>query len=111
MLLRSSETIVDMNQLNRRYYFDLDELQMKGIVFTNARNAEKIKVKNMDIFNVAVGYRKLWNGVVDEEDRRIEPMKKGRYQTHWRKIKDAIDHLGTARSKSRNARALRTLCV
>lgn len=69
---------------------DFDDLQLKGLEFTKERNAE-FKERDCGSFSMNIDYRSEWNSIVDEKDRRIESMKKGRYKTRWRPIKNDID--------------------
>ncbi|KAJ0116950.1 hypothetical protein J7T55_003364 [Diaporthe amygdali] len=69
---------------------DFDDLQLKGLEFTRERNAEFEKL-DLGKFKLDVDYRSMWNRIVDEKEKRIEPMKKGRYKTRWRRVKNDMD--------------------
>lgn len=69
---------------------DFDNLQVDGLNFTNERNAV-FKEKGLGSFQLNRDYRSFWNRQVDEKEKRIEPMKKGRYKTRWRRIKNDLD--------------------
>lgn len=69
---------------------DFDDLQLKGLESTREWNAEFEK-RGLGYLRPDVNYRNMWNTVVDEKERRIEPMKKGRYKTRWRRIKNDMD--------------------
>jgi hypothetical protein len=69
---------------------DFDELQVTGMKFTEAQNLELI-ARDLGQYNDKVNYRRRWNETVNTKERRIEPMKKGRYKTRWRRIKNDID--------------------
>ncbi|KAK7422970.1 hypothetical protein QQX98_001260 [Neonectria punicea] len=69
---------------------DFDDLQVKGLEFAKTQNLE-LRAANVPTLNVGTDYRKLWNAIVSEKEGRIEPMKKGRYKTRWRRIKNDID--------------------
>lgn len=61
---------------------DFDDLQVKGSEFTRALNQD-LAARGLGSYTVDVDYRRLWNHLASEKekDRRIEPMKKGRYKT------------------------------
>ncbi|KAJ4387217.1 hypothetical protein N0V93_007806 [Gnomoniopsis smithogilvyi] len=69
---------------------DFDDLQRKGLEFSRKQN---VMLEQMDAgtLNLNVDYRSKWNIKVDEKEKRIEPMKKGRYKTRWRRIKNDRD--------------------
>lgn len=69
---------------------DFDNLQHKGLEFTRKQNAV---FENMGLgsLRLDVNYRSMWNVEVDEKEKRIEPIKKGRYKTRWRRIKNDRD--------------------
>jgi hypothetical protein len=69
---------------------DFNDLQVKGIEFSKAQNAE-LQARNLGQLNAKVDYRNLWNSIAGEKEGRIEPMKKGRYKTRWRRIKNDKD--------------------
>lgn len=69
---------------------DFDDLQSRGIEFMKAQNVE-LQARDLGEYNVNVDFRRLWNEVVREKEGRIEPMKKGRYKTRWRRIKNDTD--------------------
>jgi hypothetical protein len=69
---------------------DFDDLQLKGLEFTREQNAV-LEKKGLGYLKLGVDYRSMWNRAVDEKEKRIEPMKKGRYKTRWRRIKNDID--------------------
>ncbi|KAM5341725.1 hypothetical protein ACJ41O_014756 [Fusarium nematophilum] len=72
---------------------DFDDLQVKGIEFTKAKNAEleALDMGPLNKFKINVDYKRCWNEIVAEKERRIEPMKKGRYKTRWRRIRNDVD--------------------
>ena len=69
---------------------DFDDLQLKGLEFTKEQNAV-LEKKGLGYIKLGVDYRSMWNRAVDEKEKRIEPMKKGRYKTRWRRIKNDMD--------------------
>lgn len=69
---------------------DFDELQQKGLEFTRKQN-DVLEQMGLGSLNLDVDYRTMWNIEVDEKEKRIEPMKKGRYKTRWRRIKNDRD--------------------
>lgn len=84
---------VDGMDLDERWgeeNINFDDLQLRGVEFTKAQNAE-LEAMDLGQFNINVDYRRKWNQVVDNKERRIEPIKKGRYKTTWRRIKNDID--------------------
>jgi hypothetical protein len=69
---------------------DFDDLQVKGVEFSKMQNAE-LQAARLGELNVRINYRELWNAIVSEKEGRIESMKKGRYKTRWRRIKNDTD--------------------
>ncbi|KAG8158224.1 hypothetical protein KVR01_011985 [Diaporthe batatas] len=71
---------------------NFDELQQKGIEFSRRQNdvREQMGLGPLSL-KLDVDYRAMWNTEVDEKEKRIEPMKKGRYKTRWRRIKNDMD--------------------
>lgn len=69
---------------------DFDDLQAKGLEFSRMQNAE-LQAAELGELNLRTSYRELWNAIVSEKEGRIEPMKKGRYKTRWRRIKNDMD--------------------
>ena len=69
---------------------DFDDLQAQGIEFNRVQNAE-LMANGLSQYNVNVDYRSRWNEVVRSKDGRISPMKRGRYKSRWRRIKNDVD--------------------
>lgn len=69
---------------------DFDDLQVQGLKFTKQQNAI-FRKNGLGSFQLNHDYRSFWNKQVDEKEKRIEPMKKGRYKTQWRRIKNDMD--------------------
>jgi hypothetical protein len=69
---------------------DFEGLQHKGLEFTRKQNAV-FKKMGLGSLRLDVDYRSMWNTKVDEKEKRIEPMKRGRYKTRWRLIKNDSD--------------------
>lgn len=71
-------------------HLDFDNLRIEGLKYTTHRNAV-LKEKSIGSLQLNRDYRSYWNTQVDEKEKRIEPMRKGRYKTQWRRIKNDID--------------------
>lgn len=87
------EDFVDGMDLDEKWgeeNIDFDDLQVKGIEFANRLNPE-LQAANLSQLNVRTDFRKRWNAIVSRKERRIEPIKKGRYKTQWRRIKNDMD--------------------
>ncbi|POS76766.1 hypothetical protein DHEL01_v204831 [Diaporthe helianthi] len=69
---------------------DFDDLQQKGLEFSRKQN-DVLEQMGLGSLKLDVDYRGMWNIEVDEKEKRIEPMKKGRYKTRWRRIKNDRD--------------------
>lgn len=69
---------------------DFDDLQRKGLEFSRKQD---VVLGQMDAgtLNLNVDYRSKWNIEVNEKEKRSESMKKGRYKTRWRRIKNDRD--------------------
>ncbi|KAH7140923.1 hypothetical protein EDB81DRAFT_799183 [Dactylonectria macrodidyma] len=81
---------MDLDEKWGKENIDFDDLQVKGIEFSNTQNVE-LRAANLGELNVRIDYRQLWIAIVSEKEGRIEPMKKGRYKTRWRRIKKDMD--------------------
>lgn len=69
---------------------DFDNLQVEGLEYSRKRNAI-FEEKDLGGLLLNHDYRSFWNQQVGEKEKRIEPMRKGRYKTQWRRIKNDID--------------------
>lgn len=69
---------------------DYENLQIQGLKFTKALNAV-LDEKDLGCLQLNHNYRSVWNQLVNDKEKRIEPMKKGRYKTQWRRIKNDMD--------------------
>lgn len=69
---------------------DFDDLQAKGMEFTKVIN-EELLAQDLGEINSKNNYRKLWNDIVRKKEGRTSPIKKGRYKTRWRRVKNDID--------------------
>ncbi|KAM0426397.1 hypothetical protein ACHAPT_008443 [Fusarium lateritium] len=81
---------MDLDEAWGEENIDFDDLQVKGIEFSKKYNTE-LQAANLGVLNVKIDYRQRWNAIVSAKERRIEPMKKGRYKTRWRRIRKDID--------------------
>ena len=70
---------------------DFDDLQEKGLEFSKECNRVFLEVDGQPGLRLDEDYRRRWNDIVSGKNRRIEPMKQGRYKTRWRRIKSDID--------------------
>lgn len=81
---------MDLDEAWGEENIDFGDLQVKGLEFSAALNVE-LRARNMIPLNMNIDYRSEWNRIVGNKNKRIEPMKQGRYKTRWRRIKNDID--------------------
>lgn len=81
---------MDLDEKWAEENIDFDDLQVKEVEFSKMQNAE-LQAARLGELNVRINYRELWNAIVSEKKGRIDPMKKGRYKTRWRRIKNDMD--------------------
>jgi hypothetical protein len=74
-----------------RENIDFEDLQVKGMEFAKAMNTELVADGRTASFYTDIDFQKHWDSTVSSKEARIEPMKKGRYKTRWRRIKKDTD--------------------
>ena len=82
---------MDLDEVWGEDNIDFDDLQVKGLEFSTALNAELQARCLVGQLNTDIDYRSEWNRIVRNKDKRIEPLKKGRYKTRWRRIRNDTD--------------------
>lgn len=82
---------MDLDKAWAEAHVDFADLQVRGRAFTEEFNAA-LAAQGLRTLKLDVDYRSLWNRAVDDKEKRIEPMKKGRYKSRWRQIKNDTDH-------------------
>lgn len=74
-----------------RENIDFEDLQVKGLEFAKSMNAELVADGRTASFYTDINFQQLWDSTASSKESRIEPMKKGRYKTRWRRIKKDTD--------------------